>query len=495
MSKTIQINRFDLGMTNDPHESNSRYSTVIKNFDAHTFPHKLVPFRSSEAANTTPDTEKFVNFLFVGSDLDRLYGLGVVEGDSGTGKARILYKDTFGGTAWTEPSNGASGSGSRSQDFFIEYKDYIYGARASTHLWRHGDITSSVTWVDSWQSLTYENMAQGLIFSNDILHIPYDNKIATWDNSAFTSATLTLPTNRIITSLTEYGNYIAIATRPKNGIGNSIVYLWDASATSSSEVIDWGTGDLKVLEVIDGVLVGISIELADPPSLQSKIVFRSLSGSRAVKFNTLLSDVSQAPALDIAKQVVSNYLYFLLKITIDGTEQAGLWKLGKVSPELPFSLTFDRTTDNDTALISNGDLDGFFLKDDYVFMAFRSSGLYDITSTDDQANFTVTASYESLINPRMTEEDTLKEKQLMAVQVSFEALPTAGQVVFKYRVDSTTAWGSVAASFTEATDSAVQKELIIPATQGREYEFRIESTGGAVITGFKYKYEVIESQI
>src|SRR3990167_485935 len=353
-----KINDFSKGITNDVRKKDSRYAQMIKSFDAHTYTHKLEPFRSSESADTIPDTRKAVNFLYANS---RLYALGVV---SGTSRAEINYKDTadIGGTGWTSPSNGQSSAGSRNEDFFIEYKNYIYGARAGTTLWRHGDITGTPTWTDTWQSLTFTNMAQGLVHSkDDILYIPYDNKIAKWDNSTFTSVALTLPADRIITSICEYGNYLAIGTKSSSSVGRSVVYLWDrdGTLTTLSESIVWGDEDLKILEVIDGVLIGVSSKTASPgnSTFKREITFWYLSGSVPIVFQRLTADVSTTLILDMAKQKVGGYLYFLLQITIDGVEQAGLWKVGK-SLSGSLALVFDRTPNNDTAMTS-GTLEGF----------------------------------------------------------------------------------------------------------------------------------------
>ena len=484
-----KINDFSKGITNDVRKKDSRYAQMIKSFDAHTYTHKLEPFRSSESADTIPDTRKAVNFLYANS---RLYALGVV---SGTSRAEINYKDTadIGGTGWTSPSNGQSSAGSRNENFFIEYKNYIYGARAGTTLWRHGDITGSPTWSDSWQSLTHTNMEQGLVHSkDDILYIPYDNKIAKWDNTTFTSAALTLPTDRRITSICEYGNYLAIATKPLSGVGKSVVYLWDRDSTiltTISESIIWGDEDLKVLEVIDGILIGISIKTssAGNSTFKKEIIFRYLSGSIPIVFQRLIADVSTTLTLDTAKQKVGSYLYFLLLITIDGVRQAGVWKVGK-SASGAFSVTLDNVPNNDTGVTSSVTLEGFFIIGSFVFIAYIDT-TSELTSTNDVETYSVSATYESLKFGEATQN-----KKLISVGVTTEYLPSGGQIILKYKKDSETTWTTI---FTHTTANSLFHEAVNIESSGanlptfREIQFQILSTGGAVITGLIFKYEEI----
>ncbi|GAH30408.1 unnamed protein product, partial [marine sediment metagenome] len=86
-----------------------------------------------------------------------------------------------------------------------------------------------------------------------------------------------------ITSICEFGNYLAIGAAPLSGLGGSVVYLWDrdSSLTTLSEIIDFGEGNLRVLEEIDGVLIGISSVGGTSDRFDDKAVFRLVSGNKA----------------------------------------------------------------------------------------------------------------------------------------------------------------------------------------------------------------------
>jgi len=90
------INDFSKGMHNDPRIGDFGYAQLIKNFDSHTYPKKLVPLRDSESGDSASTTSKKQNFcVALGRDVSAnsvpyaLFGLGVVNGDT---KAEILYK-------------------------------------------------------------------------------------------------------------------------------------------------------------------------------------------------------------------------------------------------------------------------------------------------------------------------------------------------------------------------------------------------------------------
>lgn len=509
--KKITLNKFNAGIINDPRSNVEGGARMVTNFDILTDPHKLSPYRDTESGDSGASTSQKQNFCIAhwlpGSTNDwRIFSLGVV---SGTGRAEILMKQasTVPGSTdltdagWLTPSNNQSASGSTNFNLFVFYKKtgLIYGAKAGTTIWAF-DAATAGAFNDSARSLSYTNIAQGLVHSkDDILYIPYDNKIAKNNNGTWTDVAITLPSDMYITSICEYGNYLAIACAPLSGIGHSRVFLWDrdSSLETLSESIDWGEEILQVIEEVDGVLVGISYTGAGTTRFKDRIIFRYLSVSSAIKFQELVGTAT-APAttLRIAKQKVNNRVYFLLTAPIAGSTREGVWSVGRSGPNSPMSVVHEYTPNNDTAVYPNGSLRNFIIVGDYLLLAYvNSSSSYAVSKSNDQSSFTATSIWESLINPGMDVTDRAMDKQLMSVGLTYDPLPAAGQVVLKYKVDG----GSWVTVFTETTDGATRTEpytLTAAGTEftaGEEYEFRIESTGGAVITGLTYKYQVKNS--
>ena len=113
--------------------------------------------------------------------------------------------------------------------------------------------------------------------------------------------------------------------------------------------------------------------------------------------------------------------------------------------------------------------------------------------------FQATSSYESLVNPGVPGVDYYAKKQLLSVSAHFMPL-VSGTVVMKYRVDG----GDWVTCFTKTalspdTDRAGYETTIAEGTgqftAGRQYEFRLESTGGAEIIAYTYKYETLRTHI
>ena len=84
----------------------------------------------------------------------------------------------------------------------------------------------------------------------------------------------------------------------------------------------------------------------------------------------------------------------------------------------------------------------------------------------------------------------------MGIALHYVPLQSGASAVLKYRTDGG-AWTTV---FTETTAGAVVTERTKDATgtaftAGRNFEFRIESTGGAEILGLSYRYETLSTNL
>lgn len=505
MGKIIStlIDRFDGGMVNDPRDTQEATCRVCTNFDIFTNPRKLTPYRQSEDGNSGASTNQQQNFavaLRTGTTYS-LYALGVQTAQPA--RAEILYKDiSTGGSndlddaGWSTPSNNQSSAGSTSFNLFFYYKlaGLIIGARAGTNLWAFSPTGSS--WQDSWQTLSYTNIAQGLVHSkDDISYIPYDNKIATYNHSgtAWNATALTLPSHLYITSICEDGNYLVIAAAPLSGIGSSWVFWWDrdATLTTISESADCGEGVIKILEKVDGVLLGVSISGGNSTRFKNKVIFKSISSAGAVEMKTL-QDTTTTSILPIVKQKIDNRLYFLMSITLNGAIREGVWSFGRSSASQPFSLVHERTPNNAT-LTTNGVMKGFYILGDYAFVSYVDNGAFVLSKTNDQEAYTTSSAiYESKI---FNLGDSSIVKKLIGATVMTEFLPSGASYILKYRVDQNTSWTTI---FTNSTQNSISGSAVKDAsganlTEFKEIQFQVLSTG-AVITGLSFMSEVIDKR-
>jgi hypothetical protein len=129
-------------------------------------------------------------------------------------------------------------------------------------------------------------------------------------------------------------------------------------------------------------------------------------------------------------------------------------------------------------------IQGFGSAANYFFIAHSADGSID--KTDDTATYSFTSIYESQIYDG---GDAARQKQIDTISIMVNPSST-GTVTIKYKIGSDTSWTTVG-SYVPA--NAGYDFYNIESTGDafrtfREIKFRIESTGGAEVTGFKFKF-------
>ena len=492
------INRFDGGISNDIRDTDTAVGSLIAHFDILTKQFRLTPYKSTESGQDTA-SRKITDFVYVNS---KLFGLG-----SPSSTATMYYKTTFNDGVWSTTANNVTtiAEAARIDGFLIYYKKTakIYGCTGSTTVFGY-DPTGVAAWVEQTVgSLTSGSCA--LVHSkDDIMYVGYTNKIATNNNGSWNTTALTLPSNFTITSLSEYGNYLAIGCKSNDPLGSSSrVFLWDrdSSVSTLAESIDWGLGSLQVIEELEGRLVGISLvdnNLGGSLITDSRLSFKYYAGAQgAVEFKSLVSDATAAiTTLSTKKQKYNNRLYFLCDMLYTGDQLSGVWSVGSSGPDRPLAVSFDRYANNGTAVTS---LEGFYRIGNFMFIAYSGAGA--ISKSDDATGvsaYTASSIYESQINPAMSLEHRHQKKQLKSVQVSYasDTMVSGAQVVLKFAADT----AASVTVFTETTAAVAGTKRTHDAsgsqfTAGTEFRFRIESTGGVEITGLEYEYDLLPNQL
>ena len=506
MGKRIQkiINRFDGGVARDIRVGNSNQYAVVKNFDAKTRRGQLAPHYLTEAEEDK--TYEIVKFLYAPYTTSyRLYGLGVVVGSSAPKLYLYDIDDGFGN--WSDTGYLKAGAGARDEDVLFYYKDYVYVFTGGTTLQRV-DITNTTNDFANYQSITYTTAIQPVHHSSDDnAYFFAENVVYRLDDTSWDGAVLTLPDNLRITSAVEYGNYLAIGAVTK-GASNagSVVFLWDrnSSLETISQRIDIGLGRLVHLTNIENKLFAVvdyflSSSVVDVN--RGKILIKQIVGGTSIKVNEILTDNQGAATGQSIPEgkfyQTDDRFYFVANPKLRGDSRGGIWALdanGNVSLEY---MEFEAVKNAGTTLEYYA-LNGIYQTGNVLWVAHSNDG--SVNRTDDALAFDTTNAciYESLI---INDKDSSKKKKLIGVEVMTESLPTNGQVVIKYRkdedinVNSATTVPTWTTISTEATDDSISHGAINIETTGddlpefKEIQFRVESTGGAVITGIRYLYE------
>jgi hypothetical protein len=331
--------------------------------------------------------------------------------------------------------------------------------------------------------------------ADDILYIARQRYLAKVNNTTFTDITsVVIPSTQFITSLTDYDSDIAIATAPMFEGGKSRVFIWnrDTSTSTFRSNIDWGEGSLLILENIGGTLIGVSTSEASYSPQTSytttktkKITIRVLSGGQAVVIKELT--VPSTFTLKNFKARSSDRFYF-------GGDNGDALYVVRKNADGTITVSKDRFVNNGSAYTT---LRGIAIYGDYLFTMFDTAGQSgNVYRTKVTSSYTNTSIWETNINPSMALDDRVKLKSLKTVSVSTSPMPANGQITVKYSVDG----GAYENILTETTDSKITTPTGsdangAPFKDGIEYQFKVESTGGAEVTELRYEYEVIDQQL
>jgi len=337
-----------------------------------------------------------------------------------------------------------------------------------------GDISTPIT-----------SVAQGLIARDDNLYLPYNNTLARVYNTGYVQDTaLVLPTNLKITSITNFGNYLAIGCAPVSTFnGVSKVYLWDLIQDDIQEVIDWGEGELRILETVEGMIVGVTDRYLnnDTGAGRGSMIVQIYQGGSPQVIKEVFTEALTGKTMPLSKAVKNNRLFFAAKIMSNtaGTEyKEGIWSFGRKNVNYPFSLTLDVIDEN----INTSGIQSFGTAANFFFITHSGDGSVD--KTDDTEVFNFTSTYISQI---FNFGDVNTDKTLQNIKVSFARLLTGQSLIVKYRVDGNSAWSTIGSYSTVGgiahTFLNIEGDGLAFAS-GREYEFRLESNGGLEITGF-----------
>jgi hypothetical protein len=490
MSKQVQIkqNNFSGGIADGIRQNTSVGFAMSKHFDIFTDPNRLIPYRSLKLDDTNATTSdmrqyRLQDFKYA-SNSNQLYGLG----RTSLGLTKIVSKNNANTGNWSLPAN-SEGNGAVKNGCFVEFKDYMWGFQGTNQIFKWGLLSGTPSITDSVATVgaTITSVADGVIASDANLYLAYNNVVVRIaPGLTVTDSAKTVPSNYKITSLANYGNYLAIAAAPiANFNGVSKVFLWDLSSDLFAETIDWGEGELRVIETIEGYLIGVTDRYLnqDTGAGRGSMIVQVYSGGKvAPVYKEVFTKKLTGLSIPTSKAVRNNRLFWGAKImTSEGGEYVeGLWSFGRKNSGFPFTMTLDIVSDAITTGIQS-----FGIAGNFFFVSCNANGT--ILKTDESATYTETSVLETQIFD-FGDSDT--DKQLQAVKVSFAPLTTGQTVTVKYKVDSDTSWTTIGTFNTTGESSRTFRNIESSGDAlagGKEYQFRIESTGGAEITSLNLR--------
>lgn len=491
MSSTvsIKVNNFEGGISDNPRKASASEFILSKHFDIFSDTQKLTPYRSLEADTATSvsstDLKQYVvrDFLYA-SKSTKLYGLGV----NGSAQTKIVEKSDATTGLWDLPAS-SEGNGARQSNCLVEFQDYLWGFQGTNQIFKWGLLsgTPSITNSVATVATAITSVAQGIIAADANLYLAYNNAVVRIaPGLTITDVAKVVPSNFKITSLTNYGKYLAISCAPVNSFnGTSKVFIWDLSSDLFADSIDWGEGDLMVLENIEGYLVGVTNRYLNNSvgAGRGSLIIQTYSGGSPQVEKEIFTQKLTGLAMPISKAVKNNRLLFAAKLMTNsaGTEyNEGIWSFGRKNAKYPWALTLDVIDEN----VTTAGIQAFGTAGNFFFIAHSADGSID--KTDDTAAYTFTSILETQIYDF---GDVDVEKRLEAIKVSFRRLATGEVLTVKMKTDDASVWTTVGTFNTVGKLSRTFLQLSTGANfpTGQEYKFRLESTGGLEITSYSLK--------
>lgn len=503
------VNNFSGGLAQDIREPKTNTFSYASGFDTFSNAHKLTPYRTMETESI--DSGTLSNYamsdvvIMKDSVNTNIYALG--QAGAADLNPKFFQKSTVMdiSSAFQAATGGEDTTNSVLRGTLEAYKSKLYCLKTdntNTFLteYNHSTTTTS-TKADGGASTTLN----GLTNTNygvkpfrhpmdDILYIAHGYTISKLDNTTLTRNVFTIPSDYYITSLTDFGAYLFIMTAPVVGGLSSKAYLWNRDTTlqTATEVIDFGQGSAMVSENINGaVVVVMSSRVPTTNSvfnLSTKLMVKAYTGGKP---QTLFETTTTSETFNLYnfKAIQDNRLYFACSASINGTSLHQIFVCGKNSSGM-WVVSPDRLINNNTAL--SGTIQGFSIIGDYLWVGFNGNGSFYRTRYA-SATFP-TATYESLINPSMEENDRTQKKNLKFVSVSKSS--TTGQLDVSVSVDGG-AYQSVVSLSSGGALSKKETRLSTgaPIPDGYEFKFKVESTNGAEFTELKYGYDLAEKNI
>jgi len=510
-----KITRFDGGMSDDPRQPVNNAGALVKHFDVFSNPFKLTPYRSTtsdmnDGSSATGMKTYDVRHIQLGSN-GKVYGLG----KNGSGYPKVVSKTSPTAANWTLEAT-AEGNAARILGAFIEWQGAWWFFEGTNKLskWVIGStVTDGVATLGS----TITTVAQFIVGGDNNLYGFYNNKVVRISPAGAVTddCCAAIPSDMRITSVTRWGSYLMIGmaygtSATASPTGRSQVFQWDMTSTTTiTDTVDWGEGALMCLGNIEGAVVGVSDKyLSSSLGLsRGSMVVRMWSGGMPSVEKEIVANQTVTLGRFLNEVVIkNNKMYwvasvpFNLSTATESTFHLGIWSFGRKNRYSNFTLSLDYIEENvDT---SNFYINSFGAAGDFWFINHSSD--FSIHRTANASTYTFTSIFETqLWNGGYTDKgllysDSSSTKKAIGATVFFAPLPSGGSVTLKYRKDEDTAFTTV---FTFSTANAIRHSAINIESTGanlptwKEILWRIESTGGAEVTGFKSKSEVIEDDI
>lgn len=493
MAKAIQ-NKWNGGIAQDVRTHSINECESSTGFDIYTDQYSIraLPDQVAESGSISITDVIPINF----SGTTKLVGWG--RKTTSDTSASFFTKSTSISTAWSQiVSTSGGGNATPANGTLIEYKGDAYALTIQPNLIKFTSGTTFTTVGTAGAQNADFFVAKPFVHPEDnIMYIATTSTIATYNGTILTPNVLVLPTKWIITSLTAYGGYLAIACKPITGNGKSVVFLWgrDTSLSTLQGVIEWGDESLEILENYNENLIGISSkrELSGFDTINTYTYsIKEYSGGSPVTVKSFVRTDSNVLRPFKAKNRDKIYFGF--------DNDNAVYCFGKNMDGGYFVSKERYITPTASSIV--GTLNGISIIGDVLFVAYTDNSTDGLSRTD-ETSYALTNVYTTSINSNMDVSNRLENKKIIGIRLSYRVGVSDGNsgnssVTLGYYVDNRSSLKTIFTktntlqgnySYVERGESNSK-----PFLDGKEYTFVIQTTGDVRIKELVYVYDVIKN--
>jgi hypothetical protein len=388
-------------------------------------------------------------------------------------------------------------------ELIFAYAGNLYG------LWRDGSgaptgylwkMTPAGSLTAQHQTIAWTNYCDSFYRkANNLQYLGIDNSIYSFNGTTLTKVFEHPLTTFIWTNISENGINIQLTGYDSASL-EATSYMWDgdSSVNDVSQKFSLGYDRPCHQATLGGVTFFVlsdrtSANIPDAGTQQAKklIIKYTLNDGLSKEVNTfdftqcdLFGSASNGSVKSSGSFVEDDKLYFGGKVKFRGDTDYSyvLFRLD-AKGQLTIAQNLDQTT-IDLPCGIHKERDGLWISAGGI----TTKPSYHTTTTE------VTASYPAFFETvKYSAQNFTEDIDVLGYTVTFEPLASGASVVVKTRADAETAWTTLA---TFAVDDSVQGSMTgIGTNTVAERQFRVESIGGAIITGWSVTFNTIPNTV
>lgn len=503
----VNINKFYGGKSDDIRQPLENVFSYASHFDIWSNPYRATPFVSMVAADATAGSN-IRNFIY-GDIGTNIYALGV--NSASANFMRIFSGNYASASSLATATNGtfsAQQKDSNDECFKVRiaYGDYLWGicGTGMTKVWKYGTLSGSPTLNEAVATIsptagtTYTRATNAIIGSDNNVYFILSNPstpnvdvIKIDINGSVTVAPLALPDDEIPTCIATFGSYLAIGTvKPTDTLpgSSSRIYFWDYVSSDVTDKIKPTEGSIVAMGEVNGRLITVSklIRTGFGSAVGTNTVVGIVNNRETETLKTIYGVTPSTSRV----QVYAGNLYFAGTHNSDYA-QTGIYAVGRPSAQYDWGVTMEYQAVANGVTSNPSAVTGFYIVDDYMWLSHSTD---NVTKSYNGGTYSNTSIIETQINPKMALTDRHKTKKLNAFRINYVPI-NGGTIAVKYKIEGgsyTTIFSHTTATGESSFESTVDANGSL-FNSAREYQFKIESTGGVEPTGYDYDYDLLTS--